>query len=171
MRLTSKQLFPCSIIFVVALLLIFGYYLEHYQKLVPCPLCILQRICYLGVLTSALLNLFIFKTPKLSVVPNIGMIFFSLLGLIIAGRHVWLQRFADSESLECLPSLEFLFTNFPLRETIYKLYLGGAECAHVDWTFLGGSIADWSALFFFGLFASTGVFTILSSQIKQTGTY
>jgi len=77
---------------------------------------------------------------------------------------VWLQRFASSESLECIPSLEFLLANLPLRETIYKLYLGGTDCANIEWTFLSGSIADWSALFFLGLFAFTGVFTFASSQ-------
>ena len=164
MQLISRQLFSCSVIFVVVALLTFGYYLEHYQKLIPCPLCVLQRLCYLGVAISALLSLTISRFPKFSFVPNIGMMGFSLLGLIIAGRQVWLQRFASSESLECIPSLEFLLTNLPLKETIYKLYLGGTDCANIDWTFLGGSIADWSALFFLGLFAFTGVLTVASSQ-------
>ena len=33
------------------------------------------------------------------------------------------------------------------------IFRGGGDCAAVDWTFLGGSIANWSFLCFLGIAA------------------
>ena len=45
---------------------------------------------------------------------------------------------------QCGPDLFFMLENFPLGTTLQKLIQGTGECAKVDWTFLGMSIAEWS---------------------------
>ena len=42
---------------------------------------------------------------------------------------------------------------FPLSQTLTKLFAGTGECAVVDWTFLRLSIAEWSLAWFAALFA------------------
>jgi disulfide bond formation protein DsbB len=41
-----------------------------------------------------------------------------------------------------------MLENFPLSRTLKTLVSGTGECAVVDWTFLGLSIAEWSAAWF-----------------------
>ena len=40
---------------------------------------------------------------------------------------------------------------FPLQRAIPMIFKGSGDCAKVDWTFLGGSIANWSFLWFFAI--------------------
>jgi disulfide bond formation protein DsbB len=44
-----------------------------------------------------------------------------------------------------------MLENFPLSQTLQKLVMGSGECAAVDWTFLGLSIAEWSLACFVAL--------------------
>jgi disulfide bond formation protein DsbB len=37
---------------------------------------------------------------------------------------------------------------FPLDEALGMIFTGSGECAEVDWTFLGLSIAEWSLAMF-----------------------
>ena len=53
---------------------------------------------------------------------------------------------------QCGPDLYFMMENFPLSRTLKTLFSGTGECANVDWTFLGMSIAEWSLLWFAALF-------------------
>jgi len=49
-----------------------------------------------------------------------------------------------------------MLENLPLAQTLKKLVAGTGECAVVDWTFLGLSIAEWSLAWFvaFALYAA-----------------
>ena len=55
---------------------------------------------------------------------------------------------------QCGPDLYFMLENFPLSRTLKTLVQGTGECAVVDWTFLGFSIAEWS-LGWFAVLSST----------------
>jgi disulfide bond formation protein DsbB len=41
-----------------------------------------------------------------------------------------------------------MIENFPLQRVIPMVFKGSGDCSVVDWTFLGGSIANWSFLCF-----------------------
>jgi disulfide bond formation protein DsbB len=41
-----------------------------------------------------------------------------------------------------------MIENFPLQRVIPMLFKGSGDCSAVDWTFLGGSIANWSFVCF-----------------------
>ena len=84
-----------------------------------------------------------------------GTIFYSglcglaaLIGSAIAGRQVWLQHLPEDRVPECGPGLDFMLEVYPLFDTIKLALRGSGECASVDWTFLGASIAEWSLLWF-----------------------
>jgi disulfide bond formation protein DsbB len=44
-----------------------------------------------------------------------------------------------------------MIETFPLQRAIPMIFKGGGDCSKVDWTFLGGSIANWSFVAFVGL--------------------
>ena len=48
-----RLLLAMGVIFVA--MLGFGYYLQEYSGLTPCPMCIVQRYCYAAIAAIALL--------------------------------------------------------------------------------------------------------------------
>jgi len=77
-------------------------------------------------------------------------------GFVVAARQVWLQHLPPERVPQCGPDLYFMLENFPLSRVLRTLVQGTGECAVVDWTFLGFSIAEWSlgwfaVLFFYAL--------------------
>jgi disulfide bond formation protein DsbB len=134
---------------VCALLLGFGYYLQHVEGLNPCPLCLLQR----GFFYAVLALLAIAALHPLRIYAALAA-FFALGGAAAAGRQVWLQHLPPDKVPQCGPDLFFMLENFPLSRTLKTLVAGTGECAVVDWTFLGLSIAEWSLLWFAALAAA-----------------
>lgn len=130
-----------------ALLLGYAYYLQYVQGLDPCPLCLVQRGFYYAVMAAFALG----ALHPHRVYPAFAALF-ALGGLAAAGRQVWLQHLPPDKVPACGPDLFFMLENFPLSRTLSTLVKGTGECAAVDWTFLGLSIAEWSALWFVALF-------------------
>jgi disulfide bond formation protein DsbB len=129
---------------VCGLLLGFGYYLQYVQGLDPCPLCLVQRGFFYAVMG-------IFILAALHAPLGAGRIAYGGLaalvaagGLAAAARQVWLQHLPPERVPQCGPDLYFMLENFPLSRTLKTLISGTGECAVVDWTFLGLSIAEWS---------------------------
>ena len=123
-------------------------YLQHLQDLEPCPLCIFQRVFVMlaGVIMLAAAVHNPAKTGRrvyglLLLIPGIA-------GIIVAGRHVWLQHLPADQVPECGPGLEYMLQAFPLQETLNMVFRGSGECAEVQWTFLGLSIPTWTLMIF-----------------------
>jgi len=138
---------------VCALLLAFGYYLEHFQGLEPCPLCLVQRYFFFAVLATCLIAAIHAPKRTGNVVYGGLAALFAAGGLASAARQVWLQHLPPDQVPQCGPDLYFMLENFPLARTLKTLFAGTGECAVVDWTFLGLSIAEWSAAWFAALLA------------------
>lgn len=136
---------------VCALLLGYGYYLQHVQGLEPCPLCLIQRgffYAVMAVFAVAALH----RPGRAGAMVYGGLVtLFALGGFATASRQVWLQHLPADKVPQCGPDLFFMLENFPLAQTLKKLIAGSGECAKVDWTFLGFSIAEWSLAFFIAL--------------------
>jgi len=132
-------------------LLGFAYYLQYVQGLEPCPLCMVQRGFFYAVM--ALFILAAIHDPRnwgaRVYAALIGV--FALGGAAAAARQVWLQHLPPDKVPQCGPDLFFMLENFPLARTWEKLFYGTGECAKVDWTFLGLSIAGWSLVWFIAL--------------------
>ena len=52
----------------------------------------------------------------------------------------------------------------PLKRAIPMIFKGGGDCTVVDWTFLGGSIANWSFVCFAVIAVLALVFLARSSR-------
>lgn len=75
-------------------------------------------------------------------------------GLAAAGRQVWLQHLPPELVPACGPSLEYMLETFPFAEALKMLILGDGNCAEVDWTFIGFSMAEWSLAWFIAFFCA-----------------
>jgi len=150
MRLTTRPAFALPAL-ACALLLGYGYFLQYVQGLEPCPLCLVQRAFYYGLLGACLLAAL--HNPKRwgRRLYGAAAFLFAAGGIAAAGRQVWLQHLPADKVPQCGPDLAFMLENFPLSRTLQSLVKGTGECAVVDWTFLGLSIAEWSLAWFAAL--------------------
>jgi len=127
----------------------FALFSQFQWDLLPCPLCIFQRIAFAGIAVVFLIGGL--HAPK----GVLGRRAYGLLALIptgigtgIAGRHVWLTTLPPSKVPECGPPLQFMMDTNPLTDVIRKVLTGSGECAKVDWSFLGLSMPAWSLVWF-----------------------
>jgi disulfide bond formation protein DsbB len=131
-----------------ALLLGFGYYLQYAQGLEPCPLCLVQRAFFYAVMGVCVIAAVHGRWPMFYAIVAA---LFAAGGAGTASRQVWLQHLPADKVPQCGPDLFFMLDHFPLSRTLSTLFSGTGECAVVDWTFLGLSIAEWSLFCFVAL--------------------
>ena len=144
--LTSRKLALAGFL-VCAGLIGIGYFLQYQVGLEPCPLCMLQRIAYffLGL---------IFLVAAIHGPGRTGVQIYSGLGVIAAltgaglsTRHVLLQWYPP-EFNACTADLFYQLRKFPVLNVIERALRATGDCAKVDWTMLGLSIAEWSLIWF-----------------------
>lgn len=130
-------------------LLAFGLYLQHVVGLVPCPMCIVQRYALLLVaIIAGLTGAGSRKSIHLG--GSFAMLLVAGFGAFVAARQSWLQWYPP-EVVTCGRDLYGMIENFPLQRVIPMVFKGSGDCTVIDWTFLGGSIANWSFLCFVGI--------------------
>ena len=132
-------------------LLAFGYYLQYFQGQDPCPLCLVQRGFFYGVLAVSALAALHFPGRSGRRAYCAAAFLVAAGGLGVAARQVWLQHLPKDQVPACGPDLFFMMENFPLSRTLEKLFMGSGQCAEVNWAFLGLSIAEWSLAWFAAL--------------------
>lgn len=157
MKLPSVRRVNLVAFLVCCALIAFALYLEVNLQLKPCPLCITQRVIVmvLGLLFlfGALLN-FQYKSYGRRIF-HIIIAIVSLLGVVVAGRHIWLEMLPPGQVPTCGAGITYLLQMLPLTQALKLLFMGSGECGKVTWRFLGLSISMWTCLCFIG-------FTLLS---------
>ena len=127
-------------------MLAFGLYLQHVVGLEPCPMCIVQR--YALVLIAIVAGVAsAFRARGASVTGAGLMLLLAGFGGFVAARQSWLQ-WNPPEIASCGRDFYGMIETFPLKRAIPMIFKGSGDCTKIDWTFLGGSIANWSFLVF-----------------------
>ncbi len=133
----SGYLFGFALCFgIVALAL----WIQTTYQLEPCPLCITQRMLFMGLGVLFLITAFI---PPASIFKKILAAFqvlTALGGASVAIRHWYLQANRESMIADCGVGFDYMFENFPLQKAFKLLFRGTGDCAAIDWTFLGLSL-------------------------------
>lgn len=130
-------------------MLAFGLYLQHGVGLNPCPMCIVQRYALIGVTVVTALGALGSRRGGWLAGSALGVAL-AAFGAFVAARQTWLQ-WHPPEVVSCGRDFYGMIATFPLERAIPMIFRGGGDCATVDWTFLGGSIANWSFLCFVGI--------------------
>ena len=152
MKLEMRFLF-LFIFLVCAGLLGYAVYLQEAKHLLPCPLCVMQRIAYWLVGLTALAAFV--HNPQTTGRRGYSVVvaLFALAGAAVAAYHSWLIRHPQDSG--CSISAEETFINsLPLAQVWPGMFAANGDCAHVAWKFLTLTIPDWSLfcfIFFFGL--------------------
>ncbi|WP_233246863.1 MULTISPECIES: disulfide bond formation protein B [Limnohabitans] len=156
-------------IFVVcAGLLSFGMYLQHVVGLEPCPMCIVQRYVMVLMGLVALLGAGL-SGRTASLMAGSVLVLLAGSGAYVAARQTWLQWYPP-EVVSCGRDFYGMIETFPLQRAIPMIFKGGGDCSKVDWTFLGGSIANWSFVAFVGL-GLLALATVIRHHCMTTGTH
>lgn len=138
-----------ALLALVAMLV--ALYLQHYQGLDPCPLCVFQRVAVISVGVVALIAAMHGPQAWGQRVYAGLMALSALAGVVVAGRHVWLQHLPADQVPSCGPGLDFWIAALPWQQVVQQVFQGSGECAKVDWTLLGLSLPMWTLMLFVGL--------------------
>jgi disulfide bond formation protein DsbB len=162
---SGKRLILLLIFLICTSVIGYALYLQLVINLLPCPLCIAQRIAYWLVGLTAFFA-FIHNSRGLSRQIYCSLIaIFSLIGLSLAIRHSWLIRYP--EAFECGISVEERFLNtLSIANWWPSMFEANGDCADVKWEFMSLTISDWSAIFFI-LFLITAVYILFTSHNQQ----
>ena len=129
----------------------YALYAQYQLFLEPCPLCVFQRVAVVGMGLGFLL-LALHNPRGWARRAYLGILgLFTLIGIVVAGRHVWLQNLPPDEVPSCGPGLGYMLDNFPLGDALKMVFTGSGECATVDWQFLGLSMPAWVLIAIIGL--------------------
>lgn len=143
-----RRVFALTCLACVALLA-YGLYLQHGVGLEPCPMCIVQRYALIIIaIVAGLTGATGRKGGQLT--GALLLLITAAFGSFVAARQSWLQWFPP-EVASCGRDFYGMIETFPLQRAIPMIFKGGGDCTKVDWTFLGGSIANWSFLWFSGI--------------------
>lgn len=127
-------------------LLAFGVYLQYIVGLEPCPMCIVQRYALILVAVCAALASMSGRKGWVLGWSALAMLLADF-GAFTAARQSWLQWYPP-EVATCGRDFYGMVESYPLSRAIPMIFRGSGDCTVVDWTFLGGSIANWSFLWF-----------------------
>jgi disulfide bond formation protein DsbB len=149
-----------------ASLLGYGLYLQHALFIDPCPLCVFQRLAFMWIGVVSLLA-FIHNPDKVGRWIYTGLFLLgSVMGMTIAGRHVWLQSLPPDQVPDCGMGLNYMLETMPFTEVLSEVLYGSGECAEIDWSFLGLSMPSWTLLWFIGLTVATIIVVARAAKAK-----
>lgn len=148
----SKRLaYFLGFLFICVLLLI-SVYLQLYEGLQPCPLCTLQRLTFGLIGCVFLLGVITASSLWGRLISNTLLLLSSALGILLAGRQVWLQNFPSDDGNECGVSLQYMMDVLPFNQLMQKVLAGTAECTKRGWEFLHLNMAEWALVWFVAFF-------------------
>lgn len=163
-RLSNRWLYLAAALYVSGLMG-FGLFLQYVRHQDPCPLCMVQRVIFIGILV-------LFAIAALHGPKRVGeRVYAVLIGLIsltgvgVASRHIWIQNLPKDQVPACGPGLDYMLNTFPMAEVLKELMHGSGECAAKGWTFLSLGIPEWSLLCYLAL-AAWAIVIALRTQTR-----
>lgn len=151
-RWSFRAAFLLGFLICVALL---GYALfaEQQLHLMPCNLCVLQRVAFVWMGLFFLIGGL--HAPRgggrwaYAGLVIVGAIF----GIVVASRQLWLQSLPLDQVPSCGAPYSMLLQqvqagSLPFGRFITLMFSGSGDCAQVTWKFLGLSMAGWTLIWY-----------------------
>jgi disulfide bond formation protein DsbB len=129
--------------------------IQTHYNLEPCPLCITQRMFFMGLGLLFLIAAFVKPVTIYAKILTLLQVLTALGGAGWAMRHWYLQAHKGEIIADCGVGFDYMFDNFPLKKMFTLIFRGTGDCAAIDWTFLGLTLPQLALICFigFGLFA------------------
>ena len=151
-RWSFRVAFLLGFVTCVALL---GYALFAEQQLhvMPCNLCILQRVAFLWMGLFFLIGGLHAPRGGSRWVYVVLVLIGAVFGAAIAIRQLWLQSLPVDQIPACGAGFNMLLAQLkghyiPLSQFIDTMLRGDGDCAKVTWRFLGLTMAGWTLIWY-----------------------
>jgi protein dithiol:quinone oxidoreductase len=144
----GRRLLNAAGVVAVIGLMAYALHQQYVVGLEACPLCIFQRVAMVAlglVFLAAALHAPAGRGAR--AYAGVGLVT-ALIGIGIAGRHVYLQSLPPDAVPACGPGLGYIMDAFPIVEAVRMVFTGSGECAEVNWSFLGLSMPAWVLIWF-----------------------
>jgi len=128
---------------ICAGLIAYALYSQYGLGFEPCPLCIFQRVAVMAVGVIFLLAALHHPRSRGALVYGSLGIIAALIGVAVAGRHVWIQAQPPGTVAACGATLDYMLDILPVTTVITKVLTGSGECAEITWTLFGLSMPWW----------------------------
>jgi disulfide bond formation protein DsbB len=125
-----------------------SFFVQHVLEVEPCPLCIVQRFTYLGLIPvffgAALARPHgkaqraLFWTAALMTVG----------GLSVASYQTQLQLFPPAVEATCSASLSYMLDTLAITDVLARVLHAGGDCSDTSFKILGLTLAQASLLIF-----------------------
>ncbi len=148
----------CGIALTTAVL-----FFQEYLGLIPCPLCVIQRVIFISLGVVYLVAALHKPQGVMRTIYGVIVSLIALVGSGVSGWHVRLQNLPENEIPECGPGLEYMMEVMPLDKVLEKVFTGSGECSEVLWSLWGLSIPAWTFIAFL-TFAFYGIWITLGRQ-------
>jgi disulfide bond formation protein DsbB len=162
----TNRTFQWLIISMNAAIVGYAIFLEHYDNLLPCPLCVFQRFAYGFIALGSAIALIGYRHFYTRMAGWMISFLFALAGLGLALRQLWLIHLGPSLATICVPGLNYLYTHFKWFSATMMVLQGTSDCATATWHAFGLSMPAYSAIFF-ACFGFIFLFSLLNSK-QQT---
>ena len=140
----------------------YALYVQFVERLMPCNYCILQRIAFAGLgLVFLVGGLHAPSSARGRNAYAALALLAALVGIGIAGRHVWVQLYPPPMSM-CGAGLDFLAQMQGWPGAIRQVLTASGDCSNIDWKFLGLTMPMWSLLWFVAL----GAWAIAAARLR-----
>lgn len=130
-----------------AALLGFALYAQYVLAMIPCPLCIFQRVGFLVMALFFLLGAIHAPRGGARRIYAGGVVVGALFGAVVSGRHLWIQSLPADRVPSCGPDLGYMMDTFPFAKVLKMVFTGSGECAKVE-PVLGLPMPAWTLLWF-----------------------
>lgn len=109
--------------FAAAMMLIAFFFFQKYLILMPCPLCVTQRIFAVMFGVIALIAVLHNPAPHKQRIYSALIALSAIGGASISGRQVYLQSLPEDQVPACGPTLPYLMEYFPFWDVLNAMFL------------------------------------------------
>jgi disulfide bond formation protein DsbB len=125
-----------------------SFYVQHVLEIDPCPLCIIQRFTYAGlipVFVGAALAADHGRAQR-ALFWTAGVL--TLAGLGVAGYQTYLQVFPAPVVARCSAGLSYMLDSMAITDVLAHLLRATGDCSDTSFKILGLTLAQASLLIF-----------------------
>ena len=128
-----------------------SFFVQHILGIEPCPLCIIQRLTYLGLIPVFFAAAVARSQGRVQRALFWTAVILTLEGLGVAGYQTYLQFFPAPIVASCSASLSYMLDTMAVTEVLTQLLHATGDCSDTSFKILGLTLAQASLVIFLSL--------------------
>lgn len=109
--------------------------LQGWLSLMPCPLCIVQRIEVL-LASVGIICYMVSGSNTSRAISKAGAAISAIAGIGTSMWHEYIAELATKTGSGCGVSLSYAFDNLPLKKVLSFIFFGSGDCSEIGWKLL-----------------------------------